>query len=119
MKTKIKKKGPGRKLFVKGDPRINRMGGPRGDKKIPMLKILMAELLGTDDLKSLDQSNLAQVIKALVEVAKDKNHPLMVQAAREVLDRSYGKVTTNIMFETGPPVISITHNVVQLPSNGS
>lgn len=119
MKTKIKKKGPGRKLFVKGDPRINRLGGPRGDKKIPMLKILMAELLGTDDLGSLDQSNLAQVIKALVEVAKDKNHPLMVQAAREVLDRSYGKVTTNIMFETGPPVISITHNVVELPSNGS
>jgi hypothetical protein len=103
--------GKGKRGFEKGDPNINRVG-VRGKKKMPILKILLEELLGTTETENLRETNLAQVIKALVEVAKDKDHPLMVQAAREVLDRAYGKVTTSILLESGPPIVKIEHNVI-------
>ena len=78
------------KPFVKGDPRINRKGAP---KKLPILEMLMAELLGgkTDDLTD---SEMAKVIASLLDTAKGKSQ-LRVAAAKEILDRAFGKPKQN------------------------
>lgn len=77
------------KPFVKGDPRINRKGQP---KKLPILKALMAELLGVKEGEDMTKSELAKVAKAMIETAKSKKSYNQVNAAKEILDRAFGKV---------------------------
>ncbi len=79
------------KPFVKGDPRINRKGAP---KKLPILKELMRELLGSDN-DDITQSEAAHVVKALIETAKSKKGA-SVLAAKEILDRAFGKVKDEV-----------------------
>lgn len=76
------------KPFVKGDPRINRTGQ---QKKLPILKMLMTELLGHKDGEDITKSELGKVVKAMIEEAKKPRSALKVQAAKEILDRTFGK----------------------------
>lgn len=73
------------KPFVKGDPRINRKGQP---KKILKLQKVLEEVLGITDGSQIDKSDIALIIKAIANKAKKGD----VFAAREILDRLYGKV---------------------------
>jgi hypothetical protein len=80
------KKGKGKKR----DPRINANGAP---KKIPALKELMRQVLGHDG-DDLTKSEMGKVVAALAETAKSKKSYLQVNAAKELLDRMFGKVKT-------------------------
>jgi hypothetical protein len=74
--------------FKKGDPRINRKGRP---KVIPALKTLMAELFGADKEGDLSKSEIAQIFDALKTTAKNKKSPMQVAAAKEIIERTFGK----------------------------
>lgn len=77
------------KPFVKGDPRINRQGANR---RLPLMKELMNQLLGHTNEEDLTQSEAALIVSALISTAKAKGLPTQVQAAKEILERAYGKV---------------------------
>ena len=86
--------------FKKGDPRINRKGAP---KKTPLLKALMDEMLGGVDENDLTKSEIAEVVKALITEAKYGK--MKVLAAKEILDRVYGRAEQSIKVDVPPPTI--------------
>jgi hypothetical protein len=79
--------------FKKGDPNINRKGRP---KQLPVLKMLMAELLGHTDEGNMSDSEIAEVVKALIRTAKSTSNPGQVAAAKEIMERAFGKVKQEI-----------------------
>lgn len=82
------------KPFVKGDPRINRKGRP---KVMPLQKALMAAILGHTNEEDLTKSEIAEVVKNMLSIAKDKRayqSTAAVNAGKEILDRAFGKVKT-------------------------
>lgn len=83
--------------FKKGDPRINRTGL---QKKTPLLKKLMDELLGHTEEEEMTDSELALVVKALI--AEAKTGKMKTMAAKEILDRVYGKPAQTVKVD-GPP----------------
>lgn len=80
------------KPFVKGDPRINRKGQP---KKILKLQKLLEHTLGIPEGGNIDKSDIVAIIRAVAREAKKGD----VIAAREILDRLYGKVKQVIDVE--------------------
>ena len=96
-----KRKPPGNgKPFVKGDPRINRKGRP---KVMPLQKALMAAILGHTNEEDLTKSEIAEVVKNMLSIAKDKRayqSTAAVNAGKEILDRAFGKVKTMEEDET-------------------
>jgi len=98
--------------FKKGDPRINRKGAP---KKIPILKALLDELLGVPDGKDLTDSEMAKVIQAMIGTAKAKSNKNQIAAAKELLERAFGKVATKIELPNGglPVSFPITKTYIQ------
>lgn len=71
---------PGAKLFVKG-----KSGNPNGaPKKIPELKILLAEVLG-------EEKDGIEAAKAILMALRAKATKGDVRAAELLLDRAYGK----------------------------
>lgn len=79
--------------FKKGDPRINRTGL---QKRTPKLKALMDLLLGSDD-DNIEKSEVALIIKELIKEAKNGRNK--VAAAKEILDRIYGKAPQQIAID--------------------
>ena len=79
--------------FKKGDPRINRKGAP---KKLPKLRALMRELLGHEEGTDISESPIGKIVQAMVdEVTKKTPGANRVGAAKEILDRVYGKSKSN------------------------
>ena len=75
--------------FKKGDPRINRKGAP---KKMPAMKLLMEALLGSVD-GDITKSRIADVVESLIDETKNRRlGSQRVMAAKELLERAYGKV---------------------------
>ena len=82
------------KPFKPGDPRINRNGRP---KIMPLQKALMAAILGHTNEEDLTKSEIAEVVKNMLSIAKDKRayqSTAAVNAGKEILDRAFGKVKT-------------------------
>lgn len=97
--------------FKKGDPRINRKGAP---KKLPKLKALMDALLGGNE-DDVEDTPMAEIVRSLIEETKKKTNPLRVAAAKEILDRAYGKARQEIQVDNGPgtlqqPIINVIKN---------
>lgn len=90
------------KPFVKGDPRINRKGRP---KQAPKLKALMDAILGLKEGEEIEGSKIAQVIQGLFEEATSAKKGARTNAARELLDRMYGKVKPSDEVEEKPMVV--------------
>lgn len=98
-----KRKPPGNgKPFVKGDPRINRKGRP---KVLPIQKALMAALLGHTEEEDLTKSEIAEVVRNMIAIAKSKKgyqSPAAVNAGKEILERVFGKSKTQEDEEATP-----------------
>lgn len=76
--------------FKKGDPRINRKGRP---KVMPAMRALMDALLAPEDGEDITTSKIAEVVKTLMDELNNKKlGNQRVAAAKELLDRVYGKV---------------------------
>lgn len=90
--------------FKKGDPRINRKGAPR---KMPILKALMTELLGTKEGQDMTKSELGNIAKAMIATAKNKKSFNQMNATKEILDRVFGKVKSE--GEDGGPMAGELH----------
>ena len=67
---------------------------------LPIQRQLMEALLGHTDEENLEASEVAMVVKALIATAKSKTSTLQVQAAKELLERVYGKVRDIVEIET-------------------
>lgn len=69
---------------VSGNPK----GGP---KKLPLLKDLMAALLGTNK-EDLTQAPIAKIVDALIDETRNKKRGNQrVAAAKEIIERAFGK----------------------------
>lgn len=89
------------KPFVKGDPRINRKGAP---KKLPRLKALMDAMLG-DNKDDITKSPIAKVVQALIdETTNKKLGAQRTQAAKEILERAFGKAKPVNDIEQEEPI---------------
>lgn len=78
--------------WVKGDPRAVEAGKLR-QKKLPKLQELMDALLGGDGDIPITETPIAKIVKALIkETENTKLGAQRVAAAKEVLDRAFGKV---------------------------
>ena len=87
----------------RGNPNIVKYGFKKGKewkgnakgapKKLPALKELMRQVLGHDG-DDLTKSEMGKVVKALADTAKSKKSFAQVNAARELMDRVFGKVKT-------------------------
>lgn len=103
------------KPFVPGfDPRRNIDGRP---KKLPELDKLLVEILGDE---SLEESEIKQIIKALVIRAKSKWGD---RAAEILLERAYGKTMQGIDVTTKGKeiqqfILELPPDTLQLPANG-
>lgn len=78
--------------FKKGDPRTIEIAR-KGGRRLPKLKDLMDALLGGAEGETLEETPIGQIVQALVkEVKNQKLGAQRVAAAKEVLDRAFGKV---------------------------
>lgn len=78
--------------WTKGDPRAV-AAGKKGQKRLPKLRELMEAILGGDEGTPPDKTPMAEIVRALVkEVKNPKLGAQRVAAAKEVLDRAFGKV---------------------------
>lgn len=55
----------------------------------------------TADIKAACQKHGPEMVKHLVEIAGNKEHPARVQAIKELLDRGYGKAAQPHTGEAG------------------
>lgn len=92
------------KPFKKGfDPRRNIKGAP---KKLPLLKELMKEMLGADSDTPINESPIAKVIQALIDETTNKSKGAQrANAAKELLDRAFGKVKAAEDEKSDQPII--------------
>lgn len=101
---KKKKRGNVKNLkpFKKGfDPNRNLKGAP---KKLPLLKKLLEEVLGAKEGEDLSETKLAKIIEALTTTATKTNAYNQVNAAKELLERVFGKVPTSMIADDGEGV---------------
>lgn len=92
------------KPFKKGfDPRRNIKGAP---KKLPLLKELMKEMLGADSDTPINESPIAKVIQALIDETTNKSKGAQrANAAKELLDRAFGKVKAAEDEKSDQPIV--------------
>lgn len=76
------------KPFVKGDPRINRNGRP----KLPDLKEMLAEVLS-------EEKNGLVAMRAILAGLRARAMQGDTGAAKELLDRAYGKAKQSMELE--------------------
>lgn len=88
--------------FKKGDPRINRSGANR---KLPVLKELMSRLLGHTNEEDMTQSEIAQIVEAMISTAKNKSNPLQMAAAKEIMERAFGKAKPHVDEDELKPIV--------------
>lgn len=89
------------------DPRIHRTGAP---KKIVRQQKLFEAIFGIQDGEPLDESKIGLIIKALATEATTGRNK--VAAAKELLDRMYGKVADKIVYEDSEEKKDVQHTVV-------
>ena len=78
--------------WVKGDPRAV-AAGKKGGKRLPKLKALMEALLGAEEGTDPENTPLAKIITSLIkETGNQKIGAQRVAAAKELLDRTFGRV---------------------------
>lgn len=89
--------------FKKGfDPNRNLHGAP---KKLPRLKALMEALLGGEENGDPAKTPIAEIVTALVtETKNQKLGAQRVQAAKELLERAYGKMGTAESDDATAPI---------------
>lgn len=92
------------KPFKKGfDPRRNIKGAP---KKLPLLKELMKEMLGADSDTPISESPIAKIIQALIDETTNKSKGAQrANAAKELLDRAFGKVKASEDEKSDQPIV--------------
>ena len=91
------------------DPRINRKGQP---KKIPVLKALMAELVGHTDSESLDDSEIGAIVKALIAENGAPGSNLTPEQVAEIrAKRARGDSLRVIAADIGVPFQSIHRSI--------
>lgn len=92
--------------FRKDNPesmaRINRKGAP---KKLPILQELMSQLLGHTDGDDLSKSEIAEIVTALIKLAKTSGARNQVSAADVILTRAFGKPTEKIQVSNPQPIV--------------
>lgn len=87
--------------WKKGDPRASE-AGKKSAKKLPALRALMTALLGGEDGTPPEQTPMAEIVRALIKETKNtKIGAQRVAAAKEVLDRAFGKVKDADKMEEG------------------
>lgn len=61
----------------------------------------------TADIKAIAQQHTAEAVKALVDMLHDGGDAAKVAAARELLDRAYGKPTQPIAGDDSMPAVGL------------
>ncbi|MFY3543111.1 hypothetical protein ACOTH0_08865 [Achromobacter xylosoxidans] len=74
----------------------------------------------TADIKALAQLHAVEAIATLAEIMKDPEHPpaARVAAAKELIDRGFGKATQPIAGDPDLPPVALTPTTIHLVAPG-